>query len=166
MSTIDWIKELAQTDQQVEEFGAMDVHLDDIEAELENATISLLKKIKAGFIGYISTFNKLRGLSAGGVKVYGIANTEADFMLFRNSCKLVFSSTTSGEINIKFYHNNTHMSISSGTNQDISDAVLTARQGAFGQIVWAHKEQLVSIEYLTKYYMTLFIKHSKRYHML
>ncbi len=159
MSKIDWIKDLVYTETQ----GIKETlwESDDIQLELQNATTSFLRQIKESFIDYVSAFNQLRGLSAGGVKIYGIANTTADFMLFRNGYKLIFSSTIPGEIRIKFTHYNNNVSSISGVDQDLSDATLSARYGAFGEIIWTHKEQFVKIDFLSKYYMTLFTKQSK-----
>lgn len=158
MSKIDWIKDLVYT----ETHGVKNTEWgsdDDYQQELQITTTSFLRQIKESFIDYISSFNQLRGLSTGGVKIYGIANTISDFMLFRNGYKLIFSSNIPGEIRIKFTHHNTNLSIS-GEDQDLSDTTLSARYGAFGEIIWTHKEQFVKLDYLAKYYLTLFTKKS------
>ena len=158
MGKIDWIKDLVYS----ETHGVKDTQWgsgEDYQLELQSATTSFLREIKESFIDYVSSFNQLRGLSTGGVKIYGIANTVSDFMLFRNGYKLIFSSKIPGEIRVSFTHHNNNLPISA-EDQDLSEATLSARYGAFGEIIWTHQEQFVKIDYLVKYYLTLFAKKS------
>jgi hypothetical protein len=40
--------------------------------------------------------------------------------------------------------------------------MLSARWGAFGDLVWTYQDQPVKVEYLVKYYMTRFIRESAK----
>ena len=88
MRSTEWIKELVSSELQMEEQGEVDVTAGyNPDNNLEAETIQFLTEIKENFIDYATIFNKHRGVAVGGVKIYGISRTQADFMLFRNGLK-------------------------------------------------------------------------------
>src|SRR5690606_40366489 len=91
MRDLDWIKDLVEAEQKLQESCMVDFTAGyNPDASLKDETIKFLNQIKELFIDYSTVFNKYRGLAVGGVKIYGISKTQADFMLFRNGFKLFF----------------------------------------------------------------------------
>lgn len=165
MEEFDWIKDLISAEQKMEESGMIDLQSQvDEEKILAAETISLLHKLKDLFIDYTTVYNKLRAASVGGVKIYGISKTVADFMVFRNGYKLFFSQKKPGVIAIKVHYNGTD--ILSTQNEALDslgqEELIEARWGAFGEVIWTHQEQVVNPEYVVKHFFTKFVKESTR----
>jgi hypothetical protein len=79
-----WIKDLVAADQQMQDYGIVDLSIsEDPSLQLEDATVDFLQDLKLEFLKVISAFNQLSGSSIGPIRVYSVAKTKADFMLFR-----------------------------------------------------------------------------------
>lgn len=166
MSQIDWIKDLVLAEQKMEDSGLIDLSSSDQDKILEEQTLECLRDIKTAFVETAAAFNQLKGSSLGTTKIYGISNTQADFMLFRNGYKLIFSMRRPGEIEI--YHSliGSHFLANpgaeaapmGGTDKD----VLKAQWGAFGDLNWHYKNMPVRIDYLVRHYFTRFIRESAK----
>jgi hypothetical protein len=164
MSHIDWIKDLVLSEQKMEDSGLIDLSGADQDRVLEEQTLDYLRDIKTAFIEAASAFNQMKGTSLGTAKIYGISNTKADFMLFRNGFKLIFSMRRPGEIEI--YHSliGSHFLANPiGDAETLSDKdVLKAQWGAFSDLNWFFKNMPVRIDYLTKHYFARFIRESAK----
>lgn len=100
---ISWIKDLVKAEEQVEESGVIDITLGiSNERSLLFETNRFLQDLKDDFVDASNIFNDMKKSSVGRIKIYGIAKTQADFMLFRNGYKLIFSLQTPGVISIRF----------------------------------------------------------------
>lgn len=168
MREIDWIKDLVEAEQKMEENGMVDYtagfNPDNI---LKEETVKFLNQIKELFIDYSTVFNKYRGLTVGGVKVYGISKTQADFMLFRNGFKLFFLMEKPGTITIRSqFHGSDYIAGGAMTSQQIenlgADEYIDARWGAFGAVIWTHQELEVNAANLVKFYFTKFVRESSK----
>ena len=92
MEKISWIKELVKAEQQMEESGLVDMSFGfDTDRILVNETVQFLLALKTEFVDSSTSFNELKPSALGRIKIYGIAKTHADFMLFRNGFKMIFS---------------------------------------------------------------------------
>ena len=165
MSQLDWIKELVLAEQKMEETGLVDLSSVDHDRFLEEQTLEYLRDIKTAFIETSSAFNQMKGSTLGTVKIYGISNTKADFMLFRNGFKLIFSFRRPGEIEIYRTLMGSHflanpMGESDPLAQDKD--VLKAQWGAFADLNWFYKNMPVRIDYLIRHYFTRFIRESAK----
>ncbi len=163
--SIDWIKELIEAEQKMEESGIVDVAPTfDHQRNLESESITLLNRLKDIFIDHSAIYNKMRGASVGGVKIYGISKTQADFMLFRNGFKLFFSMKRPGVIASQVHYYGTDVLSPQNTAVDsmAQEDLIEARLGAFDEVIWTYQEQPVNLEYLGKYYFTRFIKASAK----
>src|SRR5690242_12959993 len=71
---------------------------------VEESTIDFLTELKEKFNECARTFNAYseNGTKFQDIKVYSIAQTAAEFMLFRNQIKLIFSNSAHGVIQISF----------------------------------------------------------------
>lgn len=165
MNNIDWIKDLVLAEQQMEEEGVIDLSQQSADTLMKEETLTFLREIKSAMVEAASAFNQLRGANTGTVKIYGISNTEADFMLFRNGYKLIFSMRTAGEIEVYYsligshFLTNTQAESEAGAQEK---EILRARWGAFGELSWAHKELPVNLDYLVRFYFSRFIRESTK----
>jgi len=170
MDKVSWIKELVKSEQQMEESGIVEMSTGfDGERFMVSETVQVMLAIKSEFIDASTQFNELKPSALGRIKIYGIAKTHADFMLFRNGFKMIFSMTAPGQISIRFnFIGGNFVPTQSGVDgsgnaRDVmAENLLEARWGAFNEIVWTHQGQTIKIEYLVKYFMTIFIRESAK----
>ncbi len=172
MEKLEWIKDLVKTEQQMEESGIVDMSSGiDAERLLITESIQYLLAVKTEFIDASTHFNELKPSTLGRIKIYGIAKTHADFMLFRNGFKLIFSLSGPGVVTIKFNFIGNSMIPSPGSALESTSSVsrdvmgentLEARWGAFGEIFWTFQGQVIKIPYLVRHYMSLFIRESAK----
>ncbi len=168
MDKLGWIKELVRAEQRMEESGVIDFGAGFDSNELLVAeSIDFLNALKTTFVETASSFNQLKGSAVGRVKIYGISNTHADFMLFRNGFKLIFSLKEPGTIIIRFHYVGAAFVSLPGASDDgqkvpTEEDLLQARWGAFGDLVWTYMEQPIKVDYLVRYYLTRFIRESAK----
>jgi len=173
MDKLSWIKELVRAEQKMEESGVVDFTVGfDPQQILFNESIAFLNTVKTAFVESASSFNQLKGSTVGRIKIYGISNTHADFMLFRNGFKLIFSLKEPGVIGIRFHYVGAGLmqvpaglpSAAAGDAGKVptEEDILIARWAAFGDLTWTYQEQPVKVDYLVRYYMTRFIRESAK----
>ncbi len=161
MDKLSWIKDLVQAEQQMEESGMIQITTGfEPEKQLYNETLLFLISLKREFIDSTNAFNQMKGSPMGRVKVYSISQTQADFMLFRNGFKLIFSMKQPGTISMKF-HRSTGLN-PAFQNQESDEEFLMAKWGPFGDLVWAYNNQPIKVDYLIKYYTTRFVHESAK----
>lgn len=166
MDKLSWIKELVLAEQQMEESGMVDMSAGfNTNNMLEVESIEFLQDLKAAFIESASAFNQLKGSSLGNIKIYGISNTRADFMLFRNGFKLIFAMAQPGQI--KVYDSQMNNSFVPGQNaaapaSSAENDFLNAKWGPFGELHWTYQNQTINLDYLVRYYMSRFIRESAK----
>lgn len=148
----------------MEEAGVVDMEAGfDPSRQLEEDTVEFINDLKAGFVEAAGAFNQLKGATHGQLRIYGISKTKADFMLFRNGYKLIFSMRQPGHISVTY--SNAGANYVPGTGiQDDGDPkdLLKATWGAFGELVWTYNEHPINVDYLIRYYMSRFVKDSAR----
>ena len=174
MDKLSWIKDLVRAEQQMEESGVVDFNFGfDPQRLLTSESVEFLETMKTAFIEAASSFNQLKGSTVGRIKIYGISNTQSDFMLFRNGFKLIFSMKEPGVIGIRFHYVGAGFGQMPGVVNPASpgagaqlatpeEDLLVARWGAFGDLQWTYQEQVVKTDYLVRYYMTRFIRESAK----
>lgn len=166
MNSIDWIKDLVLTEQQMEEEGVIDLSQQTPDTLLREESLTFLRQIKTAMIEAAAAFNQLKATNTGTVKIYGISNTEADFMLFRNGFKLIFSLRQPGEIEVFYSLIGSHFLAPQAEAENIPSGqekeLLRARWGAFGELSWSHRELPVKLDYLVRYYFSRFIRESTK----
>lgn len=165
MSSVEWIKELVLAEQKMEESGVVDLSATNPSKHLEEQTLDFLKQIKNHFIETGAAFNQLKSSTLGSVKIYGISNTKADFMLFRNGFKLIFSMRHPGEIEIYYSLIGSHFL--GPQPQDAARApqdrdVLRAEWGAFDELKWTYKGLPLKLDRLVRHYFSRFVQESAK----
>ncbi len=173
MENLEWLRDLAVTEKKLEEDGLFDSSgAFDLDRILTQASVDFMLSIRQRFNDVIDQFNDLKFSAEGRIKTFQVANTHLDFMLFRNSYKMVFSLKEPGRISIKFnfsagqyipFQNN--LGIKAGIDHKIpgetmSEHTLMAKWGAFHEVIWTFRDQPVNIDYFIRYYMSYFIRES------
>jgi len=172
----EWIHDLIKTEEQIEESGLVDMGSSAIDPEraLIGAALTFLSELKKEFHEALEIFNDLKHHTSSKIKLYGIAKTPADFMLFRNGLKLIFSLKQPGVISIRTHFMNpgipavASMSlIGNSVPQPISssqyrseEALLEMKWGVFEEVIWTYKNQPIKKESVVKHYLTQFIRDS------
>jgi hypothetical protein len=164
LKNLDWVKELVESERRMEETGIIDLAaIPDESRDFQQKTNEFLKILKEEFLEYTTAFNTMKNSTVGSIKIYGISNTVADFMLFRNGFKLLFSGAEAGKVMISFQSQSTSIFSNPGQNFDAnSDEVLIAHYGPFGEMTWTYKGTQVKSEPLVRYYLSRFIKESAK----
>ena len=168
-----WIKDLVRSEEQMEETGIVDLAIGlDNERVLMNETLSFIEKIKNDLVEASNAFNQMKSSPLGTIKIYGIARTQSDFMLFRNGFKMIFSAKSPGVISIRFNFISPSHFITKTTAPANSQAaaastlmdehIIEAQKGAFGDIEWCFQGKAVKISSIVKYHLSLFIKESAK----
>ncbi|MBD64029.1 MAG: hypothetical protein CME62_02405 [Halobacteriovoraceae bacterium] len=142
-------------------------HLDPMHM-LEVSSIEFMENLKEKFELYLTKFNELRTRQADktkAIKMFKISNTINDFMLFRNSLKLVVARRSPDVISIGFLSNSgglfaARLNYEAESKTKIHE--IKAHVGPFNNIHWKFNGENVELDSLVRHYLTEFIKHSAR----
>ena len=165
MDRMNWIKDLIAAEQSMEESGIIDFHAGfDHEKHLADESVEFLKDLRTGFYEASSAFNQLKGSTLGQIKLYGISKTQADFMLFRNGFKLIFSLKQAGTIAVRMHYLAHPLLASAGqvSRTSSEEDNLVAKVGAFGDLHWTFQGQSIKLDYLIRYYLSRFVRESAK----
>lgn len=159
MNDYNWVEDLARSEREKEHTGIVEHngHLNR-EQMLRKGAEEMLMKIHRRILHYSEMFNTLRGSSSNSIKVYKITNTPADFMMFRNSLKVIFSNRDSGDIYITFspYSGGLY---SKKSTEDVDK--LEAHLGPFNNVYWTFMGHKVDADEIIRHYFTEFISGSQ-----
>jgi hypothetical protein len=165
---VSWIESLALEEVGMEESGVIrfNDHLN-TQQLLEESSLNFVNKLKDRFEVYVSLFNQYRGNKDGhrSIKIFRISNTVNDFILFRNSLKLIVARRAPDVISIGFLSNNGGLFAARLANENQSVHAIheiKAHVGPFNNITWRFQGEPVEVEPLVKYYLTEFVKNSSR----
>jgi hypothetical protein len=169
ITSTKWIENLALDEINMEESGVINFseHLDPMHM-LEVSSIEFMEQIKEKFEIFNAKFNELRTNQVDqtkSIKMFKISNTINDFMLFRNSLKLVVARRSADVISIGFLSNSgglfaARMNYESSSTQKIHE--IKAHVGPFNDIHWKFQGENIDLDSLVRHYLTEFIKHSAR----
>lgn len=164
----DWIENLALDELNMDESGI--VHFDDhlnIDQILEESSLLLMNQIRDLIEVYTTRFNEYRGKNAQGlqIKIFKISNTVNDFMLFRNSLKLIFARKANDMITIGFLSNTGGLYAARLNNSGptLNKAhEIRAHIGPFNKITWRFQGEVLDLDSMARHYLTEFVKNSAR----
>lgn len=136
---------------------------------VEESTIEFLTELREHFNEYARVINTYSegGVKFHDIKVYSLAQTAADFMLFRNQIKLIFSNSAHGVIQISFAQHMRSTLAIDGQDQGRSNGGvslgeqsqdLLAQVGPFRDIVWTYQGERVAPEQVSKFYFIEFVR--------
>ncbi len=170
----NWVHELAKADVHPEAEKLLQLGRGlDPQQIIEESTIRFLSELRDRFSYYTRLFN---GYSDGGVrftevKIYSVAQTPADFMVFRNQIKLVISNSAQGVIQIGFDRHDRSTYAVDGRNTGASGEVpslgftkaeeLLAQIGPFRSIHWVYQGEQVQPEEVARYFFAEFVRASR-----
>jgi hypothetical protein len=134
---------------------------------LEEESIQFINKVKDRFEFYVSLFNQYRVNRDQGrmIKVFRISNTINDFMLFRNSLKLIVARKAPDLISVGFLSNSGGLfspRIPGDNSPQTSIHEIKAVVGPFNHISWRYHGQEIDIDTMVRFYLTEFIRNSAR----
>ena len=168
ITSTKWIENLALDEINMDESGIIDIdgHLDPRHM-LEESSINFMNDIRDRFEVYVNKFNEYRGNQPSTqIKMFKISNTVNDFMLFRNSLRLIFARKANDLISIGFISGAKDIySPRLKKNEDFGSQNLhevRAHVGPFNNISWRFNGELVDIDAMVRHYLSEFIKNSAR----
>ena len=163
-----WIESLAMEEINMEESGVVNFneHLQ-ANSVLEQSSITFMDKLRDLFDVYVGKFNEYRGRGGQQIKIFKIANTINDFMLFRNSLRLIIARRGYDIISIGFLSGGKE--VFSARLMEEKEATTTKRThdiqahiGPFHNISWRFNGEPVEVDSLVRYYLSEFIRNSVR----
>ncbi len=134
---------------------------------VEESTIQFLQELRERFNEYARVFNSYSEASARfpELKIYSVAQTPADFMIFRNQVKLVIANSAHGVIQIAFAQHNRSMANFDGANpasvQGPQPQELLAQVGPFRDVKWTYQGEKVTPEQIAKFYFAEFVRSTR-----
>lgn len=141
---------------------------------VEESTIQFLTELRHNFNEHLRVFNAYseNNLKFQEIKIYSITQTAADFMLFRNQIKLIFSNAAHGVIQTSFaQHVRGALAIDGQDSNVVQSGVtaaggvepqeLLAQVGPFRDVSWTFHGEKVSPEQIAKFYFTEFSRVSR-----
>ena len=153
----------------MEDAGVVDMGTSaDPERALVVESLQLLQNLKTELIEAATAFNELKASPVGRIKIYGIAKTAADFMLFRNGFKMIFSLKAPGQVSIRFNFIGPHFiptqtpSMMNSAQAMMEEHMLVAKPGAFNDVTWTFQNEPIKMASVVKYHLSLFIKESAK----
>ena len=161
-----WIENLALEEINMEESGVIGFqrHLD-TSAILEEESIRLVDQLRDRFEVYVDKFNEYRKTGGSNIRIFKISNTVNDFMLFRNSLKLVIARRSNDVISIGFLSNSGGLfsaRLSPDAPPENRAHEIRAAIGAFNKITWHFMGEPIDVDALVRHYLTDFIQNSAR----
>lgn len=161
-----WIENLALEELRMDESGIVNFN-DHLNPSffLEESSIALMDSIKQQMELYVNRFNEYRGAQGSHIKLFKISNTVNDFMLFRNSLRLIFARKNINLISVGFLSAtgqifgpriNEQSAVTDGPHE------IKARVGAYNKIVWEFMGEEVDVQALVRHYMTEFVRSSAK----
>ncbi|OFZ20275.1 MAG: hypothetical protein A2X94_15495 [Bdellovibrionales bacterium GWB1_55_8] len=166
-----WIHELARAEIHPDAERVLQLNRSfDPQQLVEESTIDFLTELKESFT---ESARVLNAYSEGGarfqeIKVYSVAQTPADFMVFRNQVKLVISNAAHGVIQIALAQHVRGTLAVDGQIQSKDQTLvapglsqsqdLLAQVGPFRDVFWTFQGEKVTPEQVSKFYFTEFAR--------
>jgi hypothetical protein len=167
-----WLHELARAEVHPDAEAVLNLGRSfDPQQLVEESSIDFLMELREQFTEYARIFN---GYSENGskfqeLKLYSVAQTAADFMMFRNQIKLVVSNSAHGVIQLAFAQhvrgsldvNGQMVGAGSSTGLGSPPAELLAQIGPFRDVHWTFQGERVTPEQVARFYFAEFIRASR-----
>jgi hypothetical protein len=162
LQTEIWIQDLAFAEKNSSIGKLIAQH--DMKELIHSQTANFLDKLKMFLTQFSSTFTALsdQEKSFTGVKVYQLAQSATDFMLYRNKIKLVFRSLSPGLIEIGYAEPFVaHLPCLSAPPEFPPAVEIIAQVGPFLEVFWSFQGERVDAYAIAKYHFCQFIQASR-----
>jgi hypothetical protein len=148
-------------------------HSYDPQQLVEESAVHFLSELREVVSDFARMFNSYSeaGSKFQEVKIYGVAQSATDFMLYRNQVKLIFSNPTQGLIQISFsHHQRGTLAINgqdhSGDELSRANSVSTAQEimaqiGPFRDVYWTYQGEKVTPLQVGKFHFVEFVRLSR-----
>jgi len=169
-----WIHSLARGEQNPEADRLLHAASNGVDPQqrIEEASVDFLTQLREQFTEYCRVFN---GYSEAGsrfqeIKVYSVAQTAADFMIYRNQIKLIAQNSAHGVIQVAFsQHQRNGLAVegqslngNSGTQATTTHYhEILAQVGPFGDVSWTYQGERVAAAQVARFYFTEFVRVSR-----
>lgn len=160
-----WIEQLALEEINMEESQVISLH-DHLNPSilLEESSIQFVDRLRDLFELYINKFNDFRG-NGGMVRTFKISGTVNDFMLFRNSLRLIVARKAHDVITVGFLSSEGGLySARLNLMHEASSAPheIKAHLGPFNRITWRFMGEEVDADTMVRHYLSEFLRKSAR----
>lgn len=135
---------------------------------IEEATVDFLTQLRESFSYFAKVFNAYaeNGAKFQEVKIYSIANTAADFMVFRNQIKLVVANSAHGVISLSFSQHQRGTTAINGQVQNTQPASpvdgqnqeLLAQISPFRDVHFTFQSEKITAEQVARFYFAEFVR--------
>ena len=157
-----WIENLALDELNMNEKGTINMqNAISPASRFEESSIELMNTLKKRTQILVDKFNDYQKEPISQIKIFKISNTINDFMLFRNSLRLVFSRKSNDRIIVGFMIYGKEISTAKASDQKNFYEV-RGKMGAFNQINWYFENEAIDVNSLLKYFISEFIISSVR----
>lgn len=126
------------------------------ESTTQRQTENFMLALRTRCTRLVEIFNHNKGPESNALKQFKIAGSKYDFMLFRNTLKLVFSTPKPGVVDIYF---SSYLESSKAAEEanTVSGERLELTFGPFDEPYWALKGHRINLEYLARKFLTDFV---------
>ena len=160
---VNWLKRLSENETELLRTGAGDfVSHQDHRKVVEEASLEFMHELRDEFLNCVDLFNSYRGGShlPNSVKIFNISNTPADFIIFRNTLKLVVSNPALGVVNFSFVNRANTFTRAPAVKTKKEGYDLIAQLYPFNDLAWTFHGERVNVEAVVRYLFTEFVKSS------
>jgi hypothetical protein len=163
----NWIKQLVEKEAEALRSGVADfLGNEDHRRVVVESTKEYMLELKEEFAESVDLFNSYRGGAhlPNSIKIFNISNSAGDFILFRNTLKLVVSNPAMGVINVSFvsrenaFKKSVPMTSADPVKREGYD--LIAQLFPFNELVWTYHGERVNTKALVRYLFTEFVRSS------
>lgn len=163
-----WIHDLARAESHPDAERVLGLGLAlDPHQLVEESTVQFLQELRERLNEYARIFNSYSeaGARFPEVKIYSVAQTPADFMVFRNQVKLVVSNSAHGVIQIAFaQHTRSPLNFDGANPQSVQGPQpqeLLAHVGPFRDVKWTYQGEKVEPDQIAKFYFAEFVRSTR-----
>lgn len=160
-----WIHELAKAEIHPEAEKLLQLGKSfDPQQLVEESSIDFLMELREHFNDFARVFNAYS--ESGGrfqeIKIYSVAQTAADFMIFRNQIKLVVANSAHGVIQLSFaQHVRGTLAVDGQMQSQVTAGEtheILAQIGPFRDVHWTFQGEKVTPEQVARFYFAEFVR--------
>jgi hypothetical protein len=157
LSTEQWMVELAQNERAM--LMEDTIHIKDDEQlkqeRMRRETDRFMQVLRQKVTRLVQIFNESKGHESSNIKMFKIAGSSLDFMLFRNTLKLVFATPKTGTVDV--YFSSYLETAKDDKNPFVSGERLELKMGPFDEPLWCLKGERIAMDNLIRKFVSDFV---------